>query len=361
MRTYARALGIKDADMIEALDQMSAGTYQGYLIKKYGTGASKQSSTPEPAVPPVKPQSEMQTKASEARKTDAMAAKPGTAKPAAADQKSAEQKPAADSAASAGAGQKSAQAKTGSSQKTEPAKTAAAASEAAGQKTASGTRFTTPKPMGGPRPSEVNWSDVSRGASRKSNVPVSAILIIALVFIALAAFGYWYLNSEDGFSGLFGSGTEETVRTAPAAERESDLLLSDTLDAPVAPDPGITARAVQTLPDTLSIVVYAATGNLEPFRVRADTFENRRPYWVEVGRGMRIQFINEIAVSGNLNRMLLLYNDRVITTFAETSAQGERVIRRSQFEEDPTLESFTQSGLPEGIEPPRDIIDRPLF
>ncbi|MCH8485931.1 MAG: helix-turn-helix domain-containing protein [Candidatus Cyclonatronum sp.] len=358
VRTYARALGIRDEDMIEALDQMETGTYQGYLVQKYALGAGKTASA-ESRTQTGKPEQKPQASAPEAAPKRVTETRKTT------DQSSAVPAQANSSRGTTNSGSPR-KADTAAPPKqertTDSRQSSDRAAEASAEKTTpQPTRIAAPSTLRGPRPSEVNWSDVSRGASRKNTVPVSAILIVALVVIALGAFGYWYFNSEDGFSGLFGSGTEETQRSAPSAQHESALLPSDTLDAPVAPDPGISVPALQTLPDTLSVVIYAATGNLEPFRVRADTFENRRPYWVEIGRGMRIQFINEIAVSGNLNRMLVLYNDRVITTFAETNAQGERIIRRSQFEQDPTLESFTEPGLPDGVAPPREIIDRPLF
>lgn len=372
VRTYARALNIRDEDMIEALNQLDEGRYDDYLRKKYAPGVEK----------PV---------ASETGKSGKAAAKAEAAEAAKSADSDKNAPVSASATGSASVKTPAAEAK-GSKQEQEqepepvaPPKTekkeaapppppsqirrgAAAGRLNSGKKAsqpAQPSRMATPAPAGGPRASEVNWSNLSQGASRRSSAPVSAIIIIALVLIAVGASAYWYLNSEDGFSGLFenlfGTSTEETVRESRVTDRTPELLLSDTLDAPVAPDPALAIAATQVLPDTLSIVVYAATGNLEPFRVRADTFENRRPYWVEQGRGMRIKFINEVAVSGNFNRMLVLYDDRLITTFAETNDQGERIIRRSQFEQDPTLRSFTATQLPQGVSAPREIIDRPLF
>lgn len=371
VRTYARALNIRDEDMIEALNQLDRGQYHNYLRKKYAPGADKagasEASQPaKPALAPAPPASQDDKKTQRAKSAPESPATPPAKTPATAsatgatDRNTAKSEPQQDALAARRKPETaSAPERSGATQ------SGALTGKKSGESSAPPPRMATPPPPGGPRASEVNWSDLSRGASRKSSAPVSAIIIVALVLIAIGASAYWYMNSEDGFAGLFenlfGPSVEETVREPLQTDRTPELLLSDTLDAPVAPDPGLAMAATQVLPDTLSIVVYAATGNLEPFRVRADTFESRRPYWVETGRGMRIKFINEIALSGNFNRMLVLYNDRVITTFAETNAEGERIIRRSQFEGDPTLESFTAPRLPDGVNPPLEITDRPLF
>ena len=364
VRTYARALNIRDEDMIEALNQLDEGRYHDYLRKKYAPGAEKPaaSETDKAGKAAAKAEAAEAAKAADSNKSTPAAA---SVKTPAAEAKGSKQEPEPVAPPKA---EKKEAVQTPTPPPSQIRRGAAAGRSDSGKKAsqpAQPSRMATPAPAGGPRASEVNWSNLSQGSSRRSSAPVSAIIVIALVLIAVGASAYWYLNSEDGFSGLFenlfGTSTEETVRESRVTDRTPELLLSDTLDAPVAPDPALAVAATQVLPDTLSIVVYAATGNLEPFRVRADTFENRRPYWVEQGRGMRIKFINEVAVSGNFNRMLVLYNDRMITTFAETNDQGERIIRRSQFEQDPTLRSFTATQLPQGVSAPREIIDRPLF
>ncbi len=385
VRTYARALGISDDDMIEALDQMDVSNYQGFLLKRYATGqtptaaeqkkeaypktgATTASSSPKtPAAKPPQPQ-----KADQGSKPDTTQA-PSSGADKTSTNTSGTKAQSQPQPQSQSQSKSQSQSQSQSQSASQGTKAAAASASSKSKETASGrTKASTVKAgrparvnktgsYRGPDASEVNWSDVSRGASKKSPVPVSAILIVALVLIALGAFGYWYLNSEDGFSGLFSDSIPPTEQQTTVPDRTPELLLSDTLDAPVAPDPGLTSAPAQTLPDTLAVVIYAATGNLEPFRVSADTFENRRPYWVEIGRGMRVQFIDEIVLTGNFNRMIVMYEDRVISTFAEVTNQGERIIRRSQFEDDPTLESFTEPRLPEGINPPTEIIDRPLF
>ncbi|MCH8568686.1 MAG: helix-turn-helix domain-containing protein [Balneolales bacterium] len=211
-----------------------------------------------------------------------------------------------------------------------------------------------------PKSKDVNWSSMNRAnpgsGSKKNEIPLPLILGIVAIVALLVAAGFWFTREvAESVTDL----TENAdLSVNEFSESAPDLLMSDTLDAPVAPNPSLTSAV---LPDTLHVVVYAATGNLEPFRVSSDTFENRRPYWVDQGVGMRVSFINELRLSSSLAQMLVIYDDRVITQFHEDSTPTERILRRSQFTNDPTLESFTTSTFPSGVNPPIEIIERPVL
>ncbi|MCH8557702.1 MAG: helix-turn-helix domain-containing protein [Balneolia bacterium] len=353
VRTYARGLGMEDSDMIQALDLREGGMYDGFLVQKY-TGEKPAEPAPpaaesKPAPPTPPPAQKKAADPDEADPSDAKAIPtPGKETPdpvqpepstktedvPKSDAASTESKPRVLDGSTIGPG------------KTGPVKIRNA-------------QHTPPPP---PTSADVDWSDLRRNTKRPGkDIPVLPIAGGIIILLLLAAGIFWLINSDGEPADTTGLTPENGVteeRAAPPGS-EFDEMLADTLDAPVPPDPSRAAAAA--LPDTLHVVVYAATGNLEPFRVRSDTFENRRPYWIEQGVGMRISFVNEMTLTGNFNRMLVLYDNRVITEFDEIDENGERILRRSQFEDDPSLGSFTEAGLPAGISEPREVIERPII
>ena len=353
VRTYARGLGMNDNDMIQALDLREGGMYDGFLRYQY-TGEKP----PKPAQPPAesKPVLPSTPPPTQENSADPVDADPSDAKsiptpgkepsnPVQSEPSTKAEKNPEGNMAPMESKPRVLDGSTIGPGKTGPVKIRNA-------------RHTTPPP---PTSADVDWSNLRLNTKRHGkDIPVLPIAG-GIIILLLLVFGiFWLLNSDsdpDDTTGL----TPETGITEEreATGSEFNEMLADTLDAPVPPDPSIAAATV--LPDTLSVVVYAATGNLEPFRVRSDTFENRRPYWIEQGVGMRIAFVNEMTLTGNFNRMLVLYNDRVITEFDEIDVNGERILRRSQFEDDPSLESFTNTELPDGISEPRQVIARPII
>ncbi len=341
VRTYARGIGLNDEHVIKALDLHETGAYDGSLRKIYlkgdagadvsakdtPSGTAKPDSSAdsvEIASPPpkkFKTSEEQPPSPGKVKEPDPTVSEPSTGT------KETKKRPKVLDGSSIGPG------------KTGPVKI--------------GGPHVKPPPKTG----DINWSDLGSRSSSSSKLPVVPIIAGAAVLILLVALLIWLLRpGTDAVETPVVP--EEPVATETAPERDAPAL-GDTLDAPVPPDPGEAMNRV--IPDTLNVVIYAATGNLEPFRVRSDTFENRRPYWVEQGVGMRITFVDEIHISGAMTRMLVLYDDRVITEFDEINEQGERILRRSQFEADPSLESFTSPDLPQGVPSPREVLDRPVI
>ncbi len=94
----------------------------------------------------------------------------------------------------------------------------------------------------------------------------------------------------------------------------------------------------EELSDTLSIVLYAAHGKLEPIRVFTDVTGDLNPYWIEEGEAIRFEFVNEFQFRDGINNVVLLMNGHPITNFKEQffNPQTERIeINRSFFEGDP--------------------------
>lgn len=368
-RTYGKGLGISLDDMSRALDMMNAGNYDGFLARKYIPGQAPPADSP--------PETPAETPASSSPETSPEAPDDTPAAPARPESKPAEQAPEA---------KKKEKSRAASGKEPSPSETAKPAAETAGQPPAAGEKKEDKKAqksarrvldgssikpgygvVGSKKPGarDVNWSKLRQDAEKpKSGLSIQLIGGIVLIVLLLAGLTYWLTLPDDDFDpanednapGL--QAEPEAVPLPDTTATSADPLSSDTLDAPVPPDPSTTSIA---LADTMEVVVYAATDNLAPFRVESDTFEQRRPYWVEQGEAMRISFVDEMRLSFNLADMLVLYEGRVLTEFDEASTNSELVITRRLFEEAEGLEAITQEDFPEGIEPPRRINDRPIM
>jgi hypothetical protein len=433
-RTYGRAVGISDEDIVTALDYMEADMYEGFLAQKYlgidlraTSHTQTGSSTRPPAGEPGKPAGGMVPPSPPFRVShDPKPGEPpstaGGAKPPKKNnihldeygEIIPDEEPASDEGTVTGSsaifsptipesptpglkgttGPAESSAKTGTAGSTKSTGTPGSHSTRRGDSPSSSSSSSSapsPSPSSTPAPSptstsssssspspsssvsaspstssssqpsastrtsgsdgSVNWADVSRKMSPGRN---GNGLLILLAVVAVALIGVLiYLLSTSGED----AGADTAAIRTPGTEL---ALPSDTTMAPAAPDPALLAAA---LPDTLVLTIYAARGNLEPVRILSDVFNNiQRPYWVEAGKAMQFEFVQEIQIRGNLERMIILYDGRMITDF-DTFDSRNRLIRisREQFLRDPTLGSFTTGSLPEGLPGPSEIMERPRF
>lgn len=67
-----------------------------------------------------------------------------------------------------------------------------------------------------------------------------------------------------------------------------------------------------TLGDTLTVTVYAAFDKLEPVRVTSDFNWKTNPFWMEQGDAFNFEFGDSLLVDGQYSRMLLLFNGHII-------------------------------------------------
>ncbi|MFP8487678.1 helix-turn-helix domain-containing protein [Gracilimonas sp. Q87] len=67
-----------------------------------------------------------------------------------------------------------------------------------------------------------------------------------------------------------------------------------------------------TLGDTLTVTVYAAFDKLEPVRVTSDFNWKTNPFWMEQGDAFNFEFSDSLLVDGQYSRMLLLFNGHII-------------------------------------------------
>ena len=81
-----------------------------------------------------------------------------------------------------------------------------------------------------------------------------------------------------------------------------------------------------TLGDSLSIIVVAAGGKLDPFRVRVDA-DLRRPYWLDTGDSMRFKVGERIVIEEKLDVMEVLLEGYTIP-INDTDSAAQLVITR---------------------------------
>jgi hypothetical protein len=121
---------------------------------------------------------------------------------------------------------------------------------------------------------------------------------------------------------------------------------------------------METLPDTLTMVIYAAHGKLEPVRVYTDIQDGINPYWIEQGEAVRFDFVNNINIRGQFSRMILILNRHPIQNFREQFYNPDTrllEINRSFFEGDARWLQPAPDSLNIDAPPPTVIRERPSF
>lgn len=245
------------------------------------------------------------------------------------------------------------------------------------------SRQSTPLPADSeevPDVQSVDWADMGRRFQPLKSVGSktwAGIITIFILAVAIGAFFFFY--DVD-------STADTEMATNPDASSSEELrqqesangLSTDSLELNVAPaEEGDTTgqgntvvtdevqnESLTELPDTLSIVVYAAYGQLEPVRVYTDISDDINPYWIEEGEALRFNFVNEIRIRGQYSRMVLLLNGHPIQNPREEFYNPDtRILEidRSYFEDDSIWLQAAPDSLPIDAPPPSVIRERPTF
>lgn len=278
VRSYAKAVGIKESEIVQALNKVEAGNYDGSLAKTSSIDKS--------------PESE-QRSADTPQKSDMI----HDHSPEFSSQKKEKAPPSSK--------------KTGR-KKEHP--TAALSS--------------------------ADWVDVGLKANKvqsKSRV-WSGLLIIILIVAALAAIFlvYNYYNSEPANQNSIQESGNTFEADVPSDSLRESLITEGNQPATVDTAPGEQG----ILGDTLSIAIYAANGKLEPVRIYTDLLGNQNPYWVTQGDTIVFNFVNTVRVRAvnQYDRMQLLFNGHLIQNYYEeyyNAESGMVELDRSIFEDDP--------------------------
>lgn len=221
-----------------------------------------------------------------------------------------------------------------------------------------------------PDVSSVDWADMGKKFKPLRSRPRIWIGASAILLILAAAALYFIF-------GMQGSAGGETGPPDPAADRQQQRNLApDSLQMELSRDNptgsvdsaadgmGALQQPAEALPDTLTLAVYAAYGQLEPVRVQSDLMGSINPYWIEEGTAYSFDFTESIRIRGQYERMELLLNGRPIPDFRNSFYNPESrmlEISRSYFEEDPVWLQPPPDSLAMNAPPPRNIRERPTF
>ncbi len=310
IRTYAKALKIKEDLAVKSLDQHEVGIYNGLLLDAY------------PDLQPKKRSKSDKPEESDQTKKDSASGVSG-------ESKKKTDKPSLDSQSD--------------KKVTRPAQAEMR------QVPVSTSRVV----------KDEKWAEVGHMVhSRQNSIPVWIVGVIVIIVIALTS--VYFIIDSDLFNSVGEVSEFETTQPPPAAsETEGTELSLDLADQEPA-DPAPTALA-----DTLYITLYAAYDRLEPVRVWSDIKPRIDPYWVEEGIALNFEFRDTIRISGQYSHMLMFLNGHRINNFRQeyyNQEEGAVELTRDLFESD--IEEWSTPvplDLPENVSEPDSLYNRPAF
>lgn len=403
LRTYAKAIGIKDDDIVKALDDQEENGYTGDLGEKYLPDTSGDTTK---ATSGKSDSSGSKSKSGDTS-SQGKKEKKGVAGKTGQDDTS---KTSADANNTTSGNEKKSKIITPESQEKsiedvewedqtlkKPFSTSTsdfASSESHGD--------VTPKKVSNlPKPPDldsVDWATKVKDAvyrPQKNRLLWVIVAIILALALAMASV-FWFWQYENG-SMPVELPAGETSPITPADEPDI------TGDPEITDEPGITGDPVETetetpetttpetsaispgegatqeeitrfvlaetgTDDTLHVIAYALHGNLEPIRVHSDVFgadeeqvTTLRPYWVEQREAMRFEFVDEIIFQGALSRLVLIFNGHIIDDFSNLHLEGPRIsLTRDHIMENEELQTPATNPFSD-IPAPLAVADRPRF
>jgi len=148
-----------------------------------------------------------------------------------------------------------------------------------------------------------------------ANSKIGLVLIIILIIGTLGTAGYFYGGD------LISMFSSEEVSEPPTSAQDSDTSNQDVLaipdDSTAVSDNSQANNSLNTsentvLPETLTVVLYAAYDKLEPVRVTSDFNNRTNPFWMDQGEAYYFDFTDSLRIRGQYSRFLLMYNGNVI-------------------------------------------------
>jgi transcriptional regulator with XRE-family HTH domain len=307
VRAYAKSIGVKDDDAIRSLDAYELGTYTGFLYKKYLHVANAET------------EEKLDGEPNESQIEEGY--------------------------------------EDGESSILKPGPTSTIGTEEFSRPDPSRAyNKTTPPP---PQLDNIDWALVgTKLGNINSNVIMylMAILLVGVVIIG----GVYLYNDIIGTKETSSVATATTLPSSNAVAVDStsiaELMGSGSVSAP----PGI--RPVPALPDTLYIVIHASIDKLEPVRILSDLSVRRSPYWIEHTEAMRFEFLSEIEIQGQIERMAFYINGHIIPDIESLDIGNRTVIISREFlASNPDWFTSEPPPLPNGMLEPSIIRDRPVF
>lgn len=348
VRSYAKALKIEDEQIIRSLDQVETGHYDGLL----GKGLRGQPRRPTFSYDPGKAGEDATAGAEKENELESGTGTDENELEEVRERKSKEEaKEESDEEKTAG--------KSNEAGKRQPAESGTQEQE---EPEAVSDRMPPPPSVG-----SVDWADMGRKFTPLQTKSRIWIGIVILVVIAAAVL-FYILYQNNGISG--NTGPDEPVDNTSQAITPDSLQLNltesenETQQAAENTVPSSQGTELETLPDTLHLVIYAAYGKLEPVRVFTDVMDNLNPYWIEQGEAYQFEFVNTLRIRGQYSRMVLMLNGHPVENFQNQFYNNNTrmlEINREAFENDPKWLRAPPDSLGLGVPPPDSIQQRPIF
>ncbi len=350
-RSYARALKIDDDVMIKALDQNERGNYDHLLLEQYpellpGQSGEEETTEPEPETKPEKKK------------------KPDPTEKELFDQQESEE---TEEDSDDDEGTEIERIEIVGDQQEETSEEEPEPSKSAPAPVAEETKPKTTETEKSVK--SVDWADVGRKFNQeKKRTPVWIIGLIIILIVA-AFLGYFlYENGFLSFEGIIPDQQEEVSPQNETTQSNLSLDLEDSLAASQVSDQPELETTQSTpssaLDDVLELTVYAAYDGLGPVRVWTDLKPRMDPYWLEQGTAMHFEFEDTIRVRGPYPDLLLLKDGHLVENAAQEFLQQEEdyiQLTRDFFASDPKWSTSIDYELPEGVQPPDSIANRPTF
>ncbi|MCC5925130.1 MAG: helix-turn-helix domain-containing protein [Bacteroidetes bacterium] len=230
---------------------------------------------------------------------------------------------------------------------------------------------TTPPP---PEMESVDWAGVGKRVTGSNNKAVVYTGLATAVLLSAGLFYYLLLFSPEDEIDV--ATTEELTTPVVPDELQVDTEDPQTVTqpevTPIPPPaqltpsapvrPSTTPAVTGAVPDTVRVILHAAGGVLEPVRVTSDINNTRSPYWIEDSQAMNFEFIDNIIIEGQISRVAVWINGHHFVDLMEY-ATGSRIIELSREALIQYPEMFSSAGdtTSQTIDPPSVINERPQF
>ncbi len=161
---------------------------------------------------------------------------------------------------------------------------------------------------------EWDWVEVGRNAPpRSSSQRKTFSMIILLIILLAAAFLTYYFLYHAGAS----PNSQTTMNNIEQPAAPQSNASPDTPNGNQAANDSTmrqSGQAFASLPDTLTLTVYAVNGKLNPIRIYTDLTGKYNPYWVKQGDSLQVRFTDTVRVQAvnQYNHLQLQFRGRLI-------------------------------------------------
>lgn len=217
----------------------------------------------------------------------------------------------------------------------------------------------------------IDWSKRGQQSQPMASTKLRAwIGILAIVVVVALAVYFFFFNGNE-----LTNQNNQSEADQQKAETTTKLT-TDTLQLNIVPSAATDSMqrmshpsaapdsTLSELPDTLTMIVYAANDKLDPVRVTSDLMDDINPYWIEKGRAYRFNFMNSISIRGPYSQMELILNGRPIKNIRSNFYNSDTrllEIKRSFFAGDSTWLQPPPDSVTVNIPPPDSVQNRPTF